>query len=71
MVLWVFAYVQTHQIVHIKYMQFFIYVILVFFFFFKNELVVYEIEVFPRIHWKQTEIGTWTHAKKLSGELLP
>lgn len=43
MVLRIFAYVQTHQIVHIKYMQFFIYVIL-FFFFFKNELVVYEIE---------------------------
>lgn len=51
MVLRVFAYFQTHQIVHIKYMQFFIYVIL-FFFFLKNELVVYEIErsVFPRIH---------------------
>lgn len=28
MVLWVFARVQTHQIVHIKYMQFFVYLIL-------------------------------------------
>ena len=36
MVLRIFAYVQTHQIVHIKYMQVFIYVILFFFFFFKE-----------------------------------